>query len=174
MASELQQHFENFKRSAFRLETLDSYDVAREDEDFRRFLSGEPLPLDHNEEWCDQVRAAAQEGRTYERIQLLPAALTPYLRYEIEWGYVFNAVAGEHIAIVPANAPSDTRALATRDFWLFDDETVLLMHYDETNKPTGVTSLKDEKEVAVYRRIRDELSDHATPLKEFLASLRTA
>jgi uncharacterized protein DUF6879 len=174
MASELQQHFKNLKRSAFRLETLDSYDVGREDEDFRRFLAGEPLPLDNNDDWCDQVRAATQTGKTYERIHLLPPVLTPYLRYEIDWGYVFNAAAGEQISVITTDAPSATRALATTDFWLFDDETVLVMHYDATNKPAGITSVKDEKEVAAYRHIRDEMRDHATPLKEFLAGLRTA
>jgi len=172
MASELQQHFETFKRSAFRLETLDSYDVERHNEDFRRFLTGEPLPLGRNEKWCEQIRTAVQDGKTYERIHVLPAALTPYLRYEIEWGYVFNADAGEQIALVPADALVNAESLA--DFWLFDDETVLLMHYDETNKPAGVTNIRDEEEVAIYRGIRDQLRSQATPLKEFLASLRKA
>ncbi|MER5356417.1 DUF6879 family protein [Kitasatospora sp. NPDC002551] len=84
--------FESFQHTAFRLETLDLYDVEEEREEFEAFLAGDPTPP----EWTDNpwVRSMTDHGKTVARVHVLtsplkfigaaklPAEATPeYLRY---------------------------------------------------------------------------------------------
>src|SRR4051794_34587810 len=87
--------FESFKRSAFRLESLDHYSVPEEAVDYHRFLRGEELPTSTEDEWAQFVKKSVAQGKFIQRVHVVPAQLTPYLRYEIEWGYLYSSVAGE-------------------------------------------------------------------------------
>ncbi|MFE7899701.1 DUF6879 family protein [Streptomyces sp. NPDC057424] len=57
--------FETFERTAFRLETLDVYDVEEEREEIARFLAGE----DMGPEWSDSpwVRSMTDKGKSVSR-----------------------------------------------------------------------------------------------------------
>lgn len=163
--------FEDFSGTAFRLETLGKYTVEGEQEDFRRFLSGDPLPPTPNEQWCRRIREAAAQGKDYQRIRLLPDPLTPYMKFEIDWCYLYSAEAGEKISVLLPEAPADLRAEAIQDFWMFDDEQVVLLHYDDEGRFSGAEQV-DAGKVPAYRALRDRLSEHAIPLREYLARIR--
>jgi len=146
--------FEGFQRSAFRLETLDHYQVASDGGDLARYLSGEPDPdPDRKGPWLERLRAEKVAGRLRHRVHVLRTPLNDYLRFECEWGYAPNAGAGERIHILDTaerGLPAEVEML--EDFWLMDDETVLRMHYDEQGAYLGA-SLADD--VVPYRRTRD-------------------
>jgi hypothetical protein len=55
--------------------------------------------------------------------------LSPYLRYECEWGYAYNVTVGEDIRILDLAEHSRPSALVDEDFWLMDNTTVVKMHY---------------------------------------------
>lgn len=168
----LKDLFAEFKSDAFRLETLPRYiveeDLARE----RAFLEGEPLPTSKREDYCRAVSSATKQGKRTYRIHLLPPKLNSYLRYEIEWGYIYNSQAGEDIFLLPPSAPEETRRLATGDFWLFDSHILVLMQYDEDGRFTGAEIVEDEVVVNQYIKIRDQLMKHAITLRQFLAQYR--
>src|SRR5688500_481994 len=66
--------FWDFRRSAFRLETLPQYLVDSEKEPFAEFLAGRPLPPPEaeNAEWRDIVATNVAAGKTMQRIHVLP------------------------------------------------------------------------------------------------------
>ncbi|WP_328343181.1 DUF6879 family protein [Streptomyces violaceus] len=89
--------FEIFERTAFRLETLDVYDVEEERDEIARFLAGE----DMGPEWDDNpwVRSMTDKGKNVSRVHVMRSPLTDYLRYELS-AYPGNIKAGESIGII--------------------------------------------------------------------------
>ncbi len=151
---EVDSIFEGFRHSAFRLETLDQYQVASDGGDFARYLSGEPEPdPERKGSWLDVLRTERAAGKLRHRVHVLRTPLSDYLRYECEWGYLPNAEAGEQIHILDlAQQTLPPEVEMVEDFWLMDDETVLRMHYDDQGSYLGA-SLADD--AVPYLRSRD-------------------
>src|SRR6267154_3437167 len=169
---EFQPLFQSFKHEAFRLETLDQYLVVPEEREFKRFLNGEPLPEVQNKPWCDQIRNNISQGKRMRRVHVLTLPLTPYLRFEIDWGYIFSLAAGEEIFILNRNQLSDFSLIQDGDFWLFDDNILIRMLFDDTGKQLGRERDNDPEAISNCRAIRDRLLPLATPLRTFLRSER--
>ncbi|MFI5628250.1 DUF6879 family protein [Streptomyces sp. NPDC051664] len=116
---------EIFERTAFRLETLDVYDVEEEQDEIARFLAGENM----GPEWDDNpwVRSMTDKGKSVSRVHVLRSPPTDYLRYELS-AYPGNIKAGESIGIIDLG-DQELIGLPDHDFWLFDDHDVHRMHY---------------------------------------------
>ena len=171
--SEFYKRFGTFKRRAFRLETLPQYESEEERDNLRAFLAGEQLFHPIDAEWPRMIAANVASGRTMSRVHSLPEILTPYLRYEIEWGYAHNIEAGEDVRLLTPDAPAEVRALATRDYWLFDDE-IILMNYDRDGRLQGVELESGPARTRHYIAIKDVLLTHAIPVREYLSKVRRA
>lgn len=127
-----------FTRTLFRLEVLDRYDVTTDGADFGRYLRGEPGPDPARKQpWLDQLRREAAEGKYSHRVHVLTSPLSDYLRYECEWGYAYNATAGEDIRILDLSEVSRPAGLLDEDFWLIDGAHVVRMHYSTGGTFTG-------------------------------------
>jgi len=165
--------FRNFTRSAFRLETLDVYSVPEEKDSYQRFLRGEAPPASHNEEWCGLIRENIEAGKTMERVHIVPSPLPPYLKFEIDWGYVHGIAAGEKVQLLErTQLPEEMSAM--KDFWLFDDDTLVLMRYDEEGRFLGAELEREPKVVAQHVRVRARLLSLSLPLEQYLVKHRTA
>lgn len=154
---------EHLIREAFRLEQLDRYDVASDGADFERFTRGEPGPdITRKQPWFDRLGRAAQDGIRWRRVHVLRTPLTDYLRYECQWGYAYNARAGEDIRIIDLTAQARTDGLPDHDFWLLDGRHAIRMHYD-----TGGAFLDGEvvepARVPYYQHARSGLLAAAVP-----------
>lgn len=172
-AKEFEKLFTSFEVSAFRLETLTAYSVEAEDHCFDAFIRGKPLPPDQNEDWCKIVRTNIAAGKKMQRVHLLPEKLTPYIRYEIEWGYVFNAAAGEAIHfILPWEVTDTIREVSANDFWLFDDNKVVVMNYGSGGEYTGQSLLTEPLAVERHVHARSLILERAISLEDFLARYR--
>lgn len=129
-SEEFARLFTSFRHTAYRLETLQRYDVSYEEEPYRAFLAGEPQPEDPaKNDWTAMIRAAVGDGKVLQRVHLVTEPLTDYLRYEFEWSYEPNVEAGEDIRVLPTaewprEAPQD-------DYWLFDSRDLWVMHYGD-------------------------------------------
>ena len=122
---------ERLTKSAFRLELLDRYDAVSEREDFARFMRGEPIAsLAQRRPWLDRLRAEAAAGILNQRVHVVQTPLTDYLRFECEWGYVYNADAGEDIRIIDLAEQDLPAGLTDHDFWLVDDAHAIRMLYN--------------------------------------------
>lgn len=127
-----------FTRVLFRLETLDLYDVTSNDDEYRRYLSGEVKPNpERKEPWMEHIRGEVSRGLHTYRVHVVRSPLNDYLRFECEWGYVYNARAGEHIRILDLAERLTPADLLDEDFWLIDEREVLRMHYDSEGRYGG-------------------------------------
>jgi hypothetical protein len=160
--------FEEFEREAFRLETLDNYNIPRGADDLRAFLAGEEQPESYRQSsWVTTVREATEGGKRMYRVHILARPLTDYLRFELDWGYHRNAAAGEEFFILDTTEQPNP-LVGVRDFWLFDESTVSVMHYDETDAFTGSEILTDDR-TAEFIGYRDTALAQAEPFADWWA-----
>lgn len=154
------------ERSLFRLEVLDAYDVASDGGDFSRYLRGDAAPDPARKEpWLARLRDDARRGLRNYRVHVVRSPLSPYLRYEFEWGYAYNVQAGEDIRILDVSEVSPP-PLISEDFWLVDDREVVRMHYDLEGRFFGAEILAS-REVSRYRAARDAAWQAAEPFSSY-------
>ncbi|MCC5033221.1 hypothetical protein DMH02_008305 [Streptomyces sp. WAC 00631] len=154
--------FQEFRQTAFRLETLSVYDVEDEREEFAAFLAGEPMPP----EWSDNpwIRSMTDLGKSVSRVHVLRSPLTDYLRYELS-AYPGNITAGEEIGVIDL-AQRTVDGLPEHDFWLFDDARVYRMHYTPAGRFVGAELLPAHR-LPEYRRYRDIARAHAVAFADY-------
>ncbi|MGH8909339.1 MAG: DUF6879 family protein [Egibacteraceae bacterium] len=169
---ELEELFDHFEQSAFRLETLDYYGVERDMQELRLYLAGEPhrpaVPEDVAA-WNNQIIAWVAEGKRYYRVHVVQSPLNDYLRFECEWGYVYTQRTGEEIFILDTAERPRPEELPDEDFWLLDDDKVIRMHYDEEGRFVG-GELLPGSEAPRYCRYRDMAVAAAVPFEEYWAA----
>lgn len=150
--------------SLFRLETLDTYRSASDGDDVTRYLRGEPAPdPERKGAWLSRLRRERAQGLLRQRVHVVRGPLSPYCRYECEWGYSLNSEAGEDIRILDlAEQRLPAAADVGHDFWLVDGHDVIRMDYDDTGRFVQAELLGAEA-LPRYRAARDALLDAAEP-----------
>jgi hypothetical protein len=156
-------------RAAFRLELLDHYDVGSDGDDYRRFLAGETAPTpERKTPWLRRLRQDAARGILNHRVHVLRRPLTNYLRYEAEWGYAYNAAAGEDIGILDTTDQPVPDGLVDHDFWLIDDQHAIRMQYSELGEFIGAEPAPELLDA--YRHTRDAATAAAEPFAVWWAT----
>ncbi|MFI7103077.1 DUF6879 family protein [Streptomyces sp. NPDC050161] len=159
--------FDTFDREAFRLETLDDYSQSGSVAAYRAFLSGQDRPDGYNADWLEEIKGHVGGGRRMYRVHILTRPLTPYLRFELGWGYVTNATAGEEFFILDVTDRPNPIA-DVGDFWLFDSVTAAPMRYGPDGKYLGADVLPDDRGPE-YVAYRDRALGHAVPFADWWA-----
>jgi hypothetical protein len=159
--------FDDFRQEAFRLETLDDYGRSGNTDAYRLFLDGKPKPEGYNTDWLEEVRKNVDAGRRMYRVHVVTRPLTPYLRYELGWGYATNSTAGEEFFILDVTRQPDPLE-GVGDFWLFDSVTAAPMHYTPDGEFTGADVLPDDR-ADEYVGYRNTALAHAVPFADWWA-----
>ncbi len=160
----------HFTARAFRLETLQTYEVASDGSDFRRYLDGEPTwTRERKEPWLATLRAEHESGRYRHRVRMITHPVTPYTRYACEWGYAPNSAAGEDIRILDLGERQipDVGEVGRYDWWLATSTAgvhrVAIMRYAADGQFLVAVEETDPAEVARYVAARDALWAAAEP-----------
>lgn len=150
----------------FRLEALDLYEVRTDGSDFDRYLRGEPGPdMARKRPWMDRLAADTTRGLRNYRVHVLSSPLSPYLRYECEWGYAYNVTVGEEIRILDLAERPEPAELIDEDFWLMDNHAVVRMCY-EAGQFIGAEVLP-ASDLGRYRAACDAAWQGAVPFEEY-------
>lgn len=169
-SSSLGELFDTFEREAFRLETLDDYSKSGSVDAYHAFLAGESQPEDYNDAWVSELRSHTSKGKRVYRVHILSRPLTPYLRFELAWGYVKNATGGEEFFILDTtDKPNPLEGVG--DFWLFDSVSAAVMSYDDGGAFTGSEVLPDSR-AQEFIEYRNMALSHAEPFSEWWAKYR--
>ncbi|MBV2365122.1 phosphatidylserine/phosphatidylglycerophosphate/cardiolipin synthase family protein [Streptomonospora nanhaiensis] len=166
-AGDLAALFRNVASSVFRLETLPVYNPVSEADRLRSYLAGEPCPKDR-EPTPYMRRVADQTGRGIDcwRVHVFTGPPTDYLRYEMEWGYAYNARCGERILLLDTAEQPRPEGLLDQDFWLFDDTHVVVMNYRDDGEFRH-PELLAAPDLAHYRAQRDLAAANAVLFNEY-------
>lgn len=160
----------HYRSSAWRYECQGEYHEPDEAEPLRQFLAGESCDLSYMTPWLDGIRSAVAAGKTIGRVRVLTDPLTDYLRFEMAIAE-HNEAAGEDIRVLDADQAA-ALDLGDHDFWLFDDDTVAVMHFDADGF-RGATVEQEPGTVARYRHLRDRALRYARPFRDHPALLRS-
>ncbi len=163
------RYFRDFQTSAFRLELRPFYTMPGEADELRRFKAGEKPPADYHYGWLDTMAAAREAGKTVRRVRVVRRPLTDYIRYEFEWGFVYNVAAGEDIRVLDLT-DGPRPELSDHDFWLFDESTVVKLLY----RPDGTQierELVEHPDLDAYLSWRDAAWQEAVPFRDYWAGL---
>ncbi|KUF19468.1 DUF6879 family protein [Streptomyces silvensis] len=156
--------FSEFRREAFRLETLDDYSKSGGVDAYRAFLAGRPQPEEYKAAgWVTTVRDATQAGKRMYRVHILARPLSDYLRFELGWGYVRNQEAGEEFFILDTTDRSNPLA-GVPDFWAFDERSVVTMQYGNGGEFLGA-ELIPEEQAQEWLKLRDVALGSAVPFR---------
>jgi hypothetical protein len=155
---------ENFKESAFRLETRSSYNMPEEADMLAAFRRGDKVKLPEDHPWPPLVKTHCSAGKVMQRVRVVSRPLSDYERFELSL-YPHSVEAGEQIYVHERWSIPEI-ALYEVDFWLFDNQTVFILYYDRTG---SFLEASPEYNVKLYRRIRDLALERSTPLADFTA-----
>jgi hypothetical protein len=170
-SDDFQSLFERFNSTALRIETLPVYQVAEEEPELARYRRGEPLPdLADMREWLDGIRTSTSAGKTYERIRLIPKTDRSYFGFELDWGYLYSADAGEKVTLLLPSSPVYDAVAEFGDFWLFDETVFVKMVYADDGTYEGA----DRQEPAPQLPFDlGEVRAGAQDLRNYLADTRS-
>lgn len=158
--------FTGVRASWFRLETLQVYDVAYEEAEYRDFLATGRLDREPGA-WQQMISNHTRAGRRLQRVHVVREPLTDYLRYELA-AYAHNGRAGEDIRIIPTTLDDWPSAIPEEyDFWLFDDTKVWEMVYDDCGRFSAARLVTEDDGVAECRRWRDTAIAQSIPLADY-------
>jgi hypothetical protein len=167
-----EEFFALFRRSAWRLEALPAYGTAESVPAFGTWLkTGELVPLAERPAkiaWMTAVREATAQGRRLGRVRILHQPRVPFEDYELAT-YPENVEAGEDVRIADAAEHSDLTVLDT-DFWLLDDELVLVMDYDDDGRFRDLAPTRLPSVLRMARRRRDFAIARSVLLARYLAT----
>ncbi|MBA2323818.1 MAG: hypothetical protein H0V92_07355 [Pseudonocardiales bacterium] len=164
---ELNARVMEYRHRVFRLETLPVYTVDSDGEDFRRWQTGAPEPTwERKQPWLDFLRDESGSGKIRSRVRIFGEQLTDYERYACEFGYAYNAEAGEQIRVLRRGEHAIPAGLVERDFWTVEDDEVLLMHYDADGRFEAAEVADDP---AAYITTRDHAWDAGEPFASWWA-----
>lgn len=155
--------FRDFERSAFRLEVHQVYTVSGEQ--LGRYLAGEPMPAGFNEAWHRTIRANRVAGKVMQRVKIVVRPLSNYNRYSLAWAVPGNVDAGEEYRII--DRTDRAIDLPEQDFWLFDDKTVLHLHYDSDGHVVGRERV-DDPDLDQYLRWKEIAVRESVPFAEYV------
>lgn len=158
--------FETFKRTAFRLEGRDEYNVPDEADRLAAFLEGRELPArtPSTDAWLGLVANATAAGRRMVRVRVVGKPVTDYTRFELAV-YPENIAAGEHVRLVEREKlPEGAENSWDEDFWLFDGQTVAVLRYDSEGRFLGVEQGTD---INPYTRIEREALARSVEFGDF-------
>ncbi len=111
------------------------------------------------------VEDAAREGRRFARVRVVRLSFSDYNR----WSYVipqYNIAAGEDIRYLISERAQELK-LPDHDYWLFDSNKLLRMHFDEADHFLGGEIVEDSAEIVRHNYWRDAAWHYAVRRDEF-------
>jgi hypothetical protein len=170
--------FDHFTATAFRLETLDSYDTPGEAAGLAAFRAGQPVPERSmwGTLWVGRISNSIATGKHWSRVHIVTRPVTEYVRYAIG-SYLESSAAGEDISLANRDSVPALEELRT-DFWLFDHETsypfAAIISYDDAGRYLGADVTDAPPVIARCIGQRALALAAAQPLAEYVKEMEAA
>lgn len=142
-------------RTARRVELQPAYWVAGERAAFEHWLAGKPDPapeVEGTREWLQRSVQRRAAGIHVERVRVHRDEPTDYQRWLRAFSEQYVA-AGDRIDYL-TETRADQAGLLTvgaRDWWLLDDERIILFTHDDQGRCTQTDLITDERELSRAR-----------------------
>jgi hypothetical protein len=148
---ELNDLCRGIKKSFVHLETRDAYGTEIELPHMAQWRRGEPDDFAWLGWWLTMLSDHRSAGRTCRRLRIVSEPVSEYQRWVISHAEVFLD-AGEDIRYLPRRQLTSVALPGSGDFYVFDDETVVFLHYTGTGSSASFEATTDPRLVDVCRR----------------------
>lgn len=153
-------------KDRFRLETLSTYLVPEEADEFAEWKRGSrALPVVDEDPWLRHIRDTTATGVRWWRVRILDYPLAEYAEFELH-GYQGNAAAGEDVYVADRAWSPDLTNLR-EDFWIFDHQVAIRMIYNDSGHFVR-PELANKTDLDRYLGIRSVAIRHAVSLTDYL------
>ncbi|MFI9718372.1 DUF6879 family protein [Streptomyces sp. NPDC052396] len=159
--------FQDFQVEVWRLKTLPHYLVPEETEDFARFLAGEIPAAPYDEDWFSLIRSHTASGRAMGRVHIVTRPLSDYLRFAFQY-YAYSVKAGEDVRVLDVT-DRENPLPDFQDFWIFDQSTIVLMHFDPDGRPVSRELFEGDPEP--FRQAQRIALAESMPLSDYVKTL---
>lgn len=154
------------RQSFVHLETRDSYGTEVELPHLAKWRRGEPDDYAWMSWWLDLLREHRAAGRTCRRLRTVSEPLSEYQRWVLSHAALF-VDAGEDIRYQPRSRLTSVALPGSGDFYVFDDELVLFLHYAGNGTNASFEISDDAEVVRACRQAFQTVWDMATPFREY-------
>jgi hypothetical protein len=154
------------KESFVHLETRDSYGTEVELPHLAKWLRGEHDDLAWLGWWLELVNGHRSAGRSCRRARVVSEPLSDYQRWTMSHAQAFID-AGEEIRYVPRPRLVTVLLPGSGDFYVFDNETVLFLHYAGNGTNASFEISEDPQLVAACADAFEKVWDLGTPFSEY-------
>jgi hypothetical protein len=166
---QLNDFFDSFKRSVFRLENLDTYTTAHEQDRVARYLAGEEFQPPADSSWNEQMAGRVAAGCQWAKVHVLRDPTSAYFRYAAEWSWPNSSAYGQDVRILDLVRRSQPDDVPDEDFWIIDDEVVVRMHYDNDGRWQGA-DLAPVDDLPRYVLAKKRAYEMAVPFEQWWAA----
>ncbi|MFI1801439.1 DUF6879 family protein [Streptomyces sp. NPDC020379] len=122
------------------------------------------------QQWLSWVSEATGRGVKFRRARVVSVPESDYIRFEHHVSHV-NVAAGENIRWLPRRQAT-ALALPGNDFWVFDNELALVLHFtgDGELAPDGRELTRDEQVLGLCTRAFEAVWERAIPHEDYRLS----
>lgn len=154
-----------FEREAIHLETRDAYGTEIELPYMAKWAAGEPDDLRWLEGWCTTLRAHVATGHSVRRARVVSEPLSDYQR----WSHSIAQPmvdAGEDIRWIRRRLVSSI-GIPGNDYYLFDDQLVVFLHYTGNGLSTAKTTSTDPADLTLCREAFEAVWQLSIPHRDY-------
>ena len=153
------------RTSTLHLEMRDGYSLS--DPAFIAWQAGEHVdPAVYWPQWFELLRPVVARGVVVRRARIVSEPVSEYIRFEHAITSELNIAAGEEVRWLPRRQASDI-ALPSNDFWLFDDQTVMLNHFNGDGDSVAHEVTDDPNFVKLCAAAFFAVWERATPHQDY-------
>ena len=163
---DLNQLCRGIKQSFVHLETRDSYGTEVELPHMAKWRSGEPDDYEWLSWWLDMLRGHREAGRTCRRARIVSEPVSDYQRWTLSHVELFIE-AGEDIRYIPRPRLSAIALPGSGDFYVFDRELVLFLHYAGNGTNTTFETTDDPQMVRVCEQAFEAVWDLSKLFRDY-------
>jgi len=163
---ELNELCRGIRTSFVHLETRDAYGTDVELPHMAKWRRGEPDDFAWLSWWLEMLRGHRAAGRTCRRLRIVSEPISDYQRWTLGHAELF-VEAGEDIRYLPRWLLTNVALPGSGDFYVFDDELVLFLHYagDGTNTSFEITG--DSQTVRSCQHAFENAWNLSTPFRDY-------
>lgn len=163
---ELNELCKSITTSFVHLETRDAYGTETELPHMAKWRRGEADDFAWLGWWLEMLRGHRAAGRTCRRARIVSEPVSDYQQWTMSHAEVFID-AGEDIRYVPRPSLVTVPLPGSGDFYVFDDEIALFLHYAGNGTNASFEITEDAQTVRTCKQAFESVWQLATPFRDY-------